>query len=76
VTLAPRRRPSDWVLRDGTFSVWVSGRAPRGQGWALDPASRGDTGGRLEVTARVETRQDAVVLVADKIRLLAPFRDP
>ena len=64
------RAASVWVLRDGPFSIWVTGRAPRGKGWSLDPASRTDTAWRVEVDARVVRRDGLVFLEARQVRLV------
>jgi hypothetical protein len=50
-----RHDAGDWVLRDGPFSIWVTGKTPRGRGFALDPQSRSDCSWRLEVKGTVET---------------------
>ena len=49
-----RRSADDWVLKDGPFSIWVSGRAPKGKGWSLDPRSHSDCTWRIEATGKVE----------------------
>jgi hypothetical protein len=65
-----RRDPDDWVLKDGPFSVWVTGRAPKGKGFSLDPRSRSDCDWRLEVTGKVETAARYVYLRAKSVALL------
>jgi hypothetical protein len=35
-------QPDAWVIRDGGTALWVTGKAPRGDGFALDLGSRGD----------------------------------
>jgi hypothetical protein len=70
-----RPRPSAWVLKEGAFTVWVTGRAPRGSGFSLDPASRADCAWRLEVTGRVERQGEQVHLRARKVRLLGRLKD-
>ena len=30
------RQLDDWVIKDDLYAVWVSGKKPKGQGWALD----------------------------------------
>lgn len=67
---ASRRQPSDWVLQDGAYSVWVTGKEPRGSGWALDPRSKGDCTFRLEVSGRVEALGGFVYLRARDLVLL------
>ncbi len=70
-----RRQPSDWVLQDGPYSVWVTGKAPRGSGWSLDPRSKGDCGFRLEVRGRVEAAGGYVYLRAKSVVLLGRAPD-
>ncbi len=69
-----RRQPSDWVLQDGAYSVWVTGKEPKGSGWSLDPRSKGDCGFRLEVSGRVETAGGFVYLRAKSLALLGRAR--
>lgn len=70
-----RRLASDWVLQDGAFSVWVTGKRPRGDAWALDPASKSDCAFRLEVRGRVETAGGFVYLRAKGVTLLGRARN-
>lgn len=49
-----RRENGDWVLKDGDLALWVTGKAPRGKGWALDPGYKGDTVRWLEVAGKAE----------------------
>jgi hypothetical protein len=65
------RDAGDWVLRDGPFSIWVTGKAPKGRGFALDPRSRSDCAWRLEVKGTVETAGGYVYLHAKSV---APVR--
>jgi hypothetical protein len=69
-----RRDPSDWVLKDGPFSIWVTGRAPKGQGWALDPRQRAECRWRLEVKGKVETAGGYVYLRATSVALVGRAR--
>lgn len=62
--------PADWVISDGPFSVWVTGKAPRGKGFSLNPASRADCVFWLEVAGRPEKRGEVVVLKAGRILFL------
>jgi hypothetical protein len=64
------RTPQDWVLGDGPFFIWVTGRPPRGKGFTLDPASRADAVHRLEVEGRVEEVNGLVYLKAGGVRLI------
>ena len=65
-----RLAASDWVLRDGPFFIWVTGRAPRGKGFSLDLGSRASAAYRLEVEGRPRVRGGLVYLKASEIRLL------
>lgn len=71
-----RRDAGDWVLRDGPFFIWVTGHAPRGKGFSLDPASRGSAAYRLEVEGRPAVRGGLVYLKASEVRLLGRVKDP
>jgi hypothetical protein len=59
-----------WALRDGPFSVWVTGRAPQGEGWKLDVRSAADCVWEVEVEGKVESAGGAVAIAARKVRLL------
>jgi hypothetical protein len=65
-----RRDDGDWVLRDGPFSIWITGRPAKGKGWSLDASSRADCDWRLEVTGVVETAGGYVYLRAKNLGLL------
>jgi len=65
-----RRHPSDWVMKDGPFSIWVTGRAPAGDGFSLDPTSRPDCNWRVEVKGKVETAAGYVYLRARSVVLV------
>jgi hypothetical protein len=68
-----RRSQSDWVLKEDDTSVWVTGKAPRGKGWALDPDYKGDTTRWLAVEGKVEVVNGVAYLRASKLILT---RDP
>jgi hypothetical protein len=70
-----RRDPADWVLKDGPFSIWVTGRAPKGDGFSLDPRSRSDCDWKLEVTGKVETASRYLYLRAKRVALLHREKD-
>jgi hypothetical protein len=70
-----RRDPADWVLRDGPFSIWVTGKAPKGRGFALDPRSRSDCSWRLEVIGTVKTVAGYVYLHAKSVALVRREKD-
>lgn len=65
-----RRGKGDWVLRDGPFSIWVTGRPPTGNGWRLDAVSAVDCIWRLEVEGTVEQHDGVLYLKARRLRLL------
>jgi hypothetical protein len=65
-----RRDAGDWVLQEGPFSVWVTGKPPRGEGFALDSTSRADCRYRLRVEGTVETSKGYVYLKARAVLLL------
>jgi hypothetical protein len=65
-----RRDESDWVLQDGPFSIWVTGKAPKGKGFSLDPRSRSDCRFRLEATGKVSTANGFIYLRASSLQLL------
>jgi hypothetical protein len=65
-----RRDAGDWVLKDGPFSIWVTGRAPKGKGFSLDPRSRSECNWLLEVTGKVETAARYVYLRAKSVALV------
>jgi hypothetical protein len=59
-----------WVLRDGPFSVWVSGREPRGEGWRLDLRSPGDCVYEVEVEGKVARVGAVLAIEARRLRLV------
>jgi len=65
---------SDWVIKDDLYAVWVTGKKPRGMGWALDPGLKRDTGKWLEVVGSVETRGSMTYLHAKTVSLSEPPR--
>jgi len=64
-----QRGPDDWVIQDGAFSAWVTGKRPSGKGWSLDPGSRGDARWRVEVTGKVEVVGDVAYIRASRVAL-------
>ena len=70
-----QRGEKDWVLKDGPFFIWVTGREPRGSRFSLDRQSLSDCRWRLEVSGKVETRDGLVYLKAKKVRLLGLARE-
>jgi hypothetical protein len=61
----------DWVIKDDVWAAWVTGRKPKGDGWALDASLRRDTGKWVAVTGRVESRRGIAYLKAMKLELVA-----
>ena len=70
-----RRDDSDWVLQDGPFSIWVTGKAPKGKGFSLDPRSRSDCHYRLEATGKVSTANGFIYLRASSLQLLGRVKE-
>jgi hypothetical protein len=70
-----RRDESDWVLQDGPFSIWVTGKAPKGKGFSLDPRSRSDCRYRLEATGKVTTANGFIYLRATSLQLLGRAKE-
>jgi len=64
------RTPQDWVLGDGPFFVWITGRAPRGSGFDLDASNRAEAKHRLEVEGRVESVNGLIYVRAKSVRLI------
>jgi hypothetical protein len=64
-----QRGADDWVLQDGAFAAWVTGKGPRGKGWSLDPANRGDARWRVEVSGKIEVLGGIAYLRASKVSL-------
>jgi hypothetical protein len=64
-----QRGADDWVLKDGTFAAWVTGKRPRGKGWSLDPASRSDARWRVEVSGKIEVVGGIAYVRASKVSL-------
>ncbi len=63
------RNPSDWVIKDGAYAVWVVGKSPKGSGWSLDVTLKSDTGRWIEVTGKPDTIDGVVYLRAQGVRL-------
>ena len=70
-----RRHKGDWVLSDGTFSIWVTGKKPEGEGFSFGLRSRSDLRWELAVQGEVEIHDGYVYLRAEKLRLSGPVRD-
>ncbi len=61
------RNSQDWVLKDGDAAIWVTGKAPRGDGWKLDLEYKGDSKTWLEVTGKPEVMNGIVYLKASRV---------
>ena len=66
------RSRDDWVLKDGDRALWVTGKAPRGKGFSLDPAYKGDGVRWLLVAGKPEVANGIVYLRASKVILGSP----
>jgi len=64
------RHRLDWVLKDERTAVWVTGRAPSGRDFKLDPDAQDDSRTWLEVVGRAVLRDGQVVVRAEKIVLV------
>jgi hypothetical protein len=67
------RTPFDWVLLDAGQPIWVTNRAPKGDGFALDPSSGGDTRHWVEVEGKPDVWNGLVYFRASRVMLA--FRD-
>ncbi|HEY3119486.1 MAG TPA: hypothetical protein VGL15_02610 [Vicinamibacteria bacterium] len=67
-----QRMSSDWVIKDDVYAVWVTGKRPRGPGWALDTGLKRDTGKWIEVVGRPATRGGVTYLRAVRVALTNP----
>ena len=70
-----RRDPQDWVLNDGPFSIWVTGRKPKGEGFSFDLRSQSDLRWKLTVLGEVEIHDGYIYLRAAKVRLVGPVKE-
>lgn len=67
-----QRTSADWVIKDDSFAVWVSGKKAKGSGWQLDPGLKRDTGRWIEVVGRVQTVNGITYLRAIQVALASP----
>jgi hypothetical protein len=63
------RSPADWVIKDGPYAVWVTGKRPKGSGWSLDVMLKSDAGRWIEVRGKPETVDGVTYLKAQELRL-------
>jgi hypothetical protein len=71
-----RRKAADWVLKDGAIALWVTERPPKGKGFALDPAYKGDTSRWLEVEGKPEVVNGVLYLRATQVFLAQRRQEP
>jgi hypothetical protein len=64
-----RRKAADWVLKDGENAIWVTERPPKGKGFALDAAYKGDTSRWIEVEGKPEVVNGVLYLRATQVFL-------
>jgi len=64
-----RRKPSDWVIREGDAAIWITGKDPKGKGWRLDPRSEAESRWWIEVTGKVEIENGVPYLKATRLAL-------
>jgi hypothetical protein len=64
-----QRDADDWVIKDDVFAIWIAGRKPKGDGFALDSGLKRDTGKWLEVVGKPETRAGVTYLRAIRVAL-------
>jgi hypothetical protein len=63
------RDKDNWVLKDGDTSMWVMGKAPKGDGWKLDIDYRGDAKNWLDVEGKPEVVNGVLYLRASKVTI-------
>ena len=66
-----RRGSSDWVIADQGVALWITGKAPKGEGWSLDLDSRSETVRWVEVEGEVAARDGIVYVKARSVSLVA-----
>jgi len=64
-----RRKPGDWVLKDGEVALWVTEKPPKGKGFTLDPDYKGDTERWVEVEGKPEVVDGVLYLRASRVTL-------
>jgi len=66
-----RKGARDWVLKDGHFAAWISGRDPYGNAARGPGESLSDTGAGLEVVGTPTTAGGVVRIVARQVEVAA-----
>jgi hypothetical protein len=64
-----RRKPTDWVLKDGEVALWITEKPPKGSGFTLDPEYKSDTERWVEVEGKPEVVDGVLYLRASKVTL-------
>jgi hypothetical protein len=70
-----RRKPADWVLKDGDVALWVTEKPPKGRGFTLDPDYKGDTERWVEVEGKPEIVNGVLYLRASRVTLAQRRKD-
>ena len=65
-----RRGSSDWVIHDQGVAVWVTGKAPKGDGWSLDLDRRSESVRWVEVEGEVSAKDGVVYVKAKSVSLV------
>jgi len=65
----------EFVIRSADAAVWVTGKAPKGRGFAFDLNSRIDTTRWLEVSGVVKWEHGLVVIVAEDLNETSPLAE-
>jgi hypothetical protein len=63
---------SDFVIKEESSAVWVTGKRSEGKGWHLDPSAPGDTQNWVEVVGRPRSRAGIVYLHASSVSVTTP----
>lgn len=68
-----RKGRGDWVIKEGYFAAWVTGRDARGESWDLTQRSSGHTDAVLEVVGVPATSGGVVRIQAREVELSPGF---
>lgn len=63
------RDADDWVIKDDVYSVWITGKKPKGSGWELDLQMKRDTNKWIEVVGKPETIKGVTYIRAINVAL-------